>query len=205
METRKVTRIGVLVALAMVFSYVESLIPAFVPLPGVKIGLANVVVVFALYTLGFKEALGISITRVVLSALLFGSALSMVYSLAGAIFSLLMMVLFKRFFGTIAVSVIGAVSHNLAQVATACLILRSSVVAYYLPVLILTAVVSGTILGLVAAIVIERLEDGDSEVEAKEGLENVVETHSEGGDSEVEAKEGLEDVVETHSEEGGCR
>lgn len=124
METRKVAQIGVLVALAMVLSYVESLFPAFVAVPGVRIGLANIAVVFALYRLGFKEALGISLVRVVLSSLLFGSVLSMAYSASGAVLSLVMMAALKRtkLFGTVAVSVVGGVSHNLGQIAVACLI-----------------------------------------------------------------------------------
>lgn len=159
METRKIAQIGVLVALAMVLSYVESLFPAFVAVPGVRIGLANIAVVFALYRLGFKEALGISLFRVVLSSLLFGSLLSMAYSAAGAVLSLLMMALIKktRLFGTVAVSVVGGVSHNLGQIAIACLILQSRVVVYYIPVLILSGVAAGVVIGIISAVVIARL------------------------------------------------
>ena len=159
METRKIAQIGVLVALAMVLSYVESLFPAFVAVPGVRIGLANIAVVFALYRLGFKEALGISLFRVVLSSLLFGSLLSMAYSAAGAIISLLMMALIKktRLFGTVAVSVVGGVSHNLGQIAIACLILQSRAVVYYIPVLILSGVAAGVVIGIISAVVIARL------------------------------------------------
>ncbi len=159
MQTRKIAQIGTLVALAMVLSYVESLFPAFVAIPGVRIGLANIAVVFALYRLGFKEALGISLVRVVLSSLLFGSVLSMAYSAAGAVVSLLMMALIRRtgLFGTVAVSVVGGVSHNLGQIAVACLILQSRAVAYYIPVLILSGVVSGVVIGIVSSIVITRL------------------------------------------------
>ncbi len=161
METRKLARIGVLVALAMVLSYVESLFPAFIAVPGVRIGLANIAIVFALYTLGFKEALLISVVRVVLSALLFGSVLSLAYSLAGSILSLCVMAFLKRFFGTVAVSVAGGVSHNLGQIAVACLILQTRAIAYYLPVLILSGVAAGVVIGIVAAIVIDRLDGGE--------------------------------------------
>ncbi|MBO4393733.1 MAG: Gx transporter family protein [Spirochaetales bacterium] len=160
METRKITQIGVLVALAMVLSYVESLFPAFVAVPGVRIGLANIAVVFALYRIGFKEALGISLFRVVLSALLFGSLLSMAYSAAGAVLSLVMMALIKRtkLFGTVAVSVVGGVSHNLGQIAVACLILQTRAIAYYIPVLILSGVAAGVVIGIISAVVIARLD-----------------------------------------------
>ena len=88
METRKIARMGLLVALSMILSYVESLIPAFVAVPGVKVGLANIVVIFALYTLGPIEALTVSLLRVILSSFLFGSVLSLLYSLSGALLSL---------------------------------------------------------------------------------------------------------------------
>ena len=160
METRKVAQIGVLVSLAMVLSYVESLFPAFVAVPGVRIGLANIAIIFALYRLGFKEALGISLVRVVLSSLLFGSVLSMAYSAAGALLSLCVMALLKRtrLFGTVAVSVAGGVSHNLGQIGVACLILQTGALVYYVPVLILSGVAAGVVIGIVSAAVISRLD-----------------------------------------------
>ena len=164
METRKVAQIGVLVALAMVLSYVESLFPAFIAVPGVRIGLANIAVVLALYRLGFKEAKGISLVRVVLSSLLFGSVLSMAYSASGAVLSLVMMAILKRtkLFGTVAVSVVGGVSHNLGQIAVACLILQSRAIAYYIPILILSGIAAGVVIGLVSAVVLSRLEGEDT-------------------------------------------
>ena len=160
METRKIAQIGVLVSLAMVLSYLESLFPVFLAVPGIRIGLANIAIVFALYHLGFRAALGISVVRVVLSALLFGSVISMSYSLCGALISLAMMAILKRsgLFGTVAVSVVGGVSHNLGQIAVACLILQTKAIAYYIPVLILSGVVSGVVIGIVSAVVIARLE-----------------------------------------------
>ena len=160
METRRIAQIGVLVSLAMVLSYLESLFPVFLAVPGIRIGLANIAIVFALYHLGFRAALGISVVRVVLSALLFGSVISMSYSLCGALISLAMMAILKRsgLFGTVAVSVVGGVSHNLGQIAVACLILQTTAIAYYIPVLILSGVVSGVVIGIVSAVVIARLE-----------------------------------------------
>lgn len=160
METRRIAQIGVLVSLAMVLSYLESLFPVFLAVPGIRIGLANIAIVFALYHLGFRATLGISVVRVVLSALLFGSVISMSYSLCGALISLAMMAILKRsgLFGTVAVSVVGGVSHNLGQIAVACLILQTKAIAYYIPVLILSGVVSGVVIGIVSAVVIARLE-----------------------------------------------
>ena len=159
METRKVVHMGMLIALAMVLSFIESQIPAFIAVPGMKLGLANIAVVFALYSLGFREALGVSLIRVVLSAILFGSVVSGLYSAAGAILSLLGMALLKKsgFFGTVGVSVSGAVLHNLGQIGVACFILRTQALVYYLPFLILSAVVSGVVIGIIAAVLVERL------------------------------------------------
>ena len=159
METRKVVHMGMLIALAMVLSFIESQIPAFVAVPGMKLGLANIAIVFALYSLGFREALGVSLIRVVLSAILFGSVVSGLYSAAGAILSLLGMALLKRsgFFGTVGVSVSGAVLHNLGQIGIACFILRTQALVYYLPFLILSAVLSGVVIGIISAVLVERL------------------------------------------------
>lgn len=164
MQSRKISQIGVLAALAMVLSYVESLFPAFIAIPGIKIGLANIAVIFALYRLGFKEALGISVVRVVLSSLLFGSVLSLSYSLAGALISLVVMYILKctRLFGTVAVSVAGGVSHNLGQIGAACLILQTGAIVYYVPVLILSGVASGVVIGLVSSTVLARLGEEDT-------------------------------------------
>ena len=160
METRKVVHMGMLIALAMILSFIESQIPAFVAIPGMKIGLANIAIVYALYTLGFRSAITISLIRVALSALLFGSAVSGLYSLAGALISLLGMALLKKtgFFGVVGVSVSGAVLHNLGQIAVAWLILKTGALVYYLPFLLFSAVVGGVVIGLVAAIVIERVK-----------------------------------------------
>lgn len=159
METRKVVHMGMLIALAMVLSFIESQIPAFIAVPGLKLGLANIAVVFALYRLGFREALGVSLIRVVLSAILFGSVVSGLYSAAGAVLSLAGMALLKKtgFFGTVGVSVSGAVLHNLGQIGIACLILRTQALVYYLPFLILSAVAAGVVIGIVSAVLVERL------------------------------------------------
>ena len=162
METRKVVHMGMLIALAMILSFIESQIPAFIAIPGMKIGLANIAIVFALYTLGFRNALVVSLIRVVLSALLFGSVVSLAYSLAGALLSLAGMALLKKsaLFGVVGVSVSGAVLHNLGQIGIAWLILKTQALVYYLPFLLFSAVAGGVVIGIVAAVVIKRI-DGD--------------------------------------------
>lgn len=161
METRKIARMGLLVALSMILSYVESLIPAFVAVPGVKVGLANIVVIFALYTLGPIEALIVSLLRVILSSFLFGSVLSLLYSLSGALLSLSGMILMKKLkiFSTTVVSVTGGVLHNVGQILVACLVLETDVLLYYLPVLILSGTITGAVIGIIASLVIKRLEN----------------------------------------------
>ena len=166
METKRVVHMGMLIALAMILSFIESQIPAFIAIPGMKIGLANIAIVFALYTLGFRNALVVSLIRVVLSALLFGSVVSLAYSLAGALLSLAGMALLRKstLFGVVGVSVSGAVLHNLGQIGVAWLILKTQALVYYLPFLLFSAVAGGVVIGAVAAVVIKRIngdEDGE--------------------------------------------
>ena len=157
MKTKRITVMAMCVALAMILSYVESMIPS-PGIPGVKLGLANIVVVFALYKLGWKEAVGISLLRVFLVSLLFGHAASLMYSAAGAALSLLGMILLKKSdrLGSVAVSVLGGVLHNAGQILMAVVLMGSNVV-YYLPVLIVSGTIAGVGIGLVAAILVKRI------------------------------------------------
>ena len=144
MKTKKVTVMGLSVAVAMILSFVESQIPAFVAIPGVKMGLANIAVVFALYKLGWKEAAVISLIRVFLVSLLFGTGATLFYSVAGAVLSLLGMILLKAtgLFSTVAVSVTGGVLHNVGQIAMACYLLGTNKLSYYLPFLMLSGILA---------------------------------------------------------------
>ena len=160
MKTKKIAVLALSIALAMILSFVESQIPAFVAIPGVKIGLANIAVVFVLYKLGWKEAVLISLVRVFMVSVLFGTAVSLFYSVAGAALSLTGMVLLKRtgLFSTVAVSVTGGVLHNVGQILMACLLLETNVIVYYLPFLILSGVIAGVVIGVVAAIMVKRVQ-----------------------------------------------
>lgn len=160
MNTKKLTFLSVCVALAMILSYIESLIPPLVAVPGIKIGLANSVSLFILYAYGAREAACVSIIRVCLSAMLFGSSVSFIYSLSGAVLSLVGMIVLKRIpiFTILAVSVSGAVLHNAAQIICACLIMENASVAYYLPVLIISGTIAGIAIGTVSALLLKRLE-----------------------------------------------
>ena len=159
MKTKKLTVMALTTALAMILSFVESQIPAFVAVPGVKMGLANIAVVFALYKLGWKEAVGVSLIRVVLVSILFGTVASLFYSLAGAALSLLGMGLLKKTgrFTEIVVSVAGGVLHNIGQIAMACILLETDALKYYLPFLLVSGILAGVVIGVVSAILVRRI------------------------------------------------
>ena len=159
MKTQKLTVMALTTAIAMVLSFIESQIPAFVAIPGVKMGLPNIAIVYALYRLGWKEAAVISLIRVVLVSLLFGSAASFLYSFAGAVLSLLGMTLLKKTgkFTEIVVSVAGGVLHNIGQIAMASIILETDALRYYLPSLLVSGILAGVVIGLISGILIRRI------------------------------------------------
>ncbi len=160
MSTKKLTTLAVTVAVAMVLSFVESRIPAFVSIPGVKVGLANIAVIFALYKLGWREAAAVSVVRVFLVSLLFGSVVSLAYSIAGAVLSLAVMMLVKRIglFSELAVSVVGGITHNIGQILVAFLLLETEVVFYYLPFLLVTGIIAGIAVGAVSALLVRKIK-----------------------------------------------
>ena len=160
MKTKTVAFLSMCIALSMILSYFESLIPPLVAVPGVKVGLPNIVMVFMLYKIGWKETAVVSILRVVLVGLLFGTPLSMIYSLVGAALSLIGMIILKKtnLFAPVTVSVVGGILHNVGQIATACFVMDTAEIAYYLPVLLITGTVAGIIIGYVAGLILKRLE-----------------------------------------------
>ncbi|MBP5661324.1 MAG: Gx transporter family protein [Lachnospiraceae bacterium] len=146
---------GVLIALALVFSYVEHLIPIPTPVPGIKIGLANLVSLTGLFFLHPAQVFIILVSRILLAGLMFGNISTIIYSLAGGVVSFLVMYLFKRLkiFSALGISMLGGVFHNLAQLSVACIILSSTSLLMYLPVLIIAGVVSGLLIGTVTELV----------------------------------------------------
>lgn len=152
--------LGLCTALAMIFSFVESQIPTMLP-PGMKLGLPNIAIVFVLYRVGTKEAYGVNLTRILLTSLLFGSVLSLAYSMVGGMLSLTVMALMKRFskFSSVSVSVVGGLFHNIGQVAVAYFVTETvQLFSYYLPLLLVSGTVAGVVIGIVAGIAVERLE-----------------------------------------------
>lgn len=149
---KKVARIGVFVALAMIFSYIEVLIPFNFGIPGIKLGVANIVTVTSLYLFSTGEAFGISMIRILLMGVLFGNGLSLVYSLAGGLLSFLIMWIGKKtdWFSVMGVSIAGGVFHNVGQIVAAMLVLQNTVIVGYLPVLLIAGVLTGYLIGLLA-------------------------------------------------------
>ena len=160
MRNKKIATSALMIALAMILSFVESQIPSFFPIPGIKLGLANTAVIFALYRLSIKDAIVVSLIRVVVVSTLFGTSLTLAYSLSGAVLSLLIMVLLKKSdrFSIVGVSVAGGISHNIGQIIMAIILMHNSVISYYLPFLIISGIVTGVVIGLVSAKIVERVK-----------------------------------------------
>lgn len=161
---KKTAFCGLMLALALIASYVESLIPVPIPVPGIKLGVANSVVLILLYYTNAKTAWGIMVARVILSGFLFGSLSSILYSLSGAVLSLLIMTFVKKrnCFTMTGVSVAGGVSHNIGQMMMAFLVLESKAVWYYLPVLMISGCVTGCIIGILGKEIFKRVPREDA-------------------------------------------
>ena len=157
---KQIAEYGLMIALAMVLSYVEFLIPFSVGIPGVKLGLANIVVIFALYRLGIPQAFVISLLRVFLMTFMFGNAFALMYSLSGAILSLFVMVLLlktKRF-SPVGVGAAGGVAHNIGQILCAMVLLETNRLVYYLPVLFVSGTIAGVLIGIISGMLITRID-----------------------------------------------
>jgi len=151
METRrKAAYFGVFTALALIVTYVETLIPFYFGVPGVKLGLTNIVILCVLYFMGAKDAFLLSILRIVLGGFLFGSMYSIIYSLAGGLLSLAVMYLLKKSkgFSIAGVSMCGGITHNIGQLLVAVAVVDNFNLFYYLPVLLISGLVTGLLIGI---------------------------------------------------------
>ena len=157
----RVAYFGVFTALALMFSYIETMIPIQFGVPGIKLGLANIMIVIMLYKSSAKEALLLSIVRIMLSGFLFGNLSSILYSIAGGVLSLGIMTLLKKQggFSVIGVSVAGGVSHNVGQLIVAMLVVETYQVGYYFPVLLVAGVLTGLGTGVVSQEVLKRIRN----------------------------------------------
>lgn len=156
----RVAYFGVFTALALIFSYIETLIPVNFGIYGVKLGLANLIIVIALYKIGTGEAFLLSVVRVVLSGFLFGNYFSIIYSLAGGLLSLTVMSLLKKSdgFSVMGVSIAGGVFHNIGQLIVAMLVVETFSVVYYVPVLLIAGLLAGLVIGIAANEMLGRLK-----------------------------------------------
>ena len=162
-KTKTVATLGIATTLALVLSYVESLFPPlWAAVPAIKMGLPNIVIVFLLYRTSPKWAIAVSLLRVFLVAFLFGSAMTLAYSTAGALLSILTMMGLKhtQHFTPVGVSVAGAVMHNVGQILVAVWLLRTVEIGYYLIVLTITGTLAGILIGLLGSYVIKRTDSG---------------------------------------------
>ena len=150
---------GVMVALAFTFSYLESLIPFHFGIPGVKLGLANLVVVVALYVMKPQQAFAISLIRIFLASITFGNVYTLAYSLCGGLLSFAVMLAFRKSkLSIIGVSMLGGICHNIGQIIMAAIVMQTARIVYYLPVLLAAGLATGLLLGIVSKIVVNRFE-----------------------------------------------
>lgn len=164
-KIREMTLLGVLTSLALILSYVEAVLPPILTaVPGIKLGFPNILIIFILYRMGTVRAAAVSFVRILLVSLLFGTFLSFLYSMAGAVLSLAVMAIMKKtdLFSTVAVSVAGGVTHNLGQILVAVVLLKTPQIAYYMIVLSVTGIAAGLFIGLCGAILIKRVNFGKS-------------------------------------------
>ncbi|HJD48026.1 MAG TPA: Gx transporter family protein [Candidatus Mediterraneibacter norfolkensis] len=154
---------GVFTALALILSYVEILIPISFGVPGVKLGLANLIILIVLYKTDWREALLLSVVRIMLAGFIFGNMFSILYSLAGGVLSLAAMALLKRreSFSVVGVSIGGGVSHNIGQLLVAMIAVETYQVGYYLPVLLIAGVLTGFLIGIISGEVLKRIRQID--------------------------------------------
>lgn len=159
MKNSKLTFMSLFICLGLIFSYIELQIPYFLPVPGIKLGLANIVSVVVLYMYGLRESLIINILRILIINLLFGTILSFLYAIVGGTLSIFTMFFLKKVesFSKKFVSVMGGISHNLGQIFVAIMIIETKEIIYYLPIMIISACVSGFIIGLISDKIYEKM------------------------------------------------
>ncbi|MDD4370084.1 MAG: Gx transporter family protein [Anaerostipes sp.] len=157
--TKKIALNGLFVALALVVSYIEVLIPIPTGIPGIKIGLANGVIMVLIWLTTWKQALIVSVVRIVLAGLLFGNPVTIVYSLAGGILSLIIMILLKKTkaFSPVGISAAGGVGHNVGQLTIAVLLMENAKIYLYLPVLLVSGTITGVVIGVLAGTLITKI------------------------------------------------
>lgn len=159
-RTKKITFLGLAASCALILSYIEAMLPPiYAAVPGIKVGLPNIVILFLLYRFGVKEAAAVSFVRLVISMMLFGNPTMFIYSAAGAVLSLLLMFICKKtsLFSMVGVSVVGGIAHNLGQIFCAMLLLETAEIGYYMFVLAISGILAGIFIGLAGAFLLKKL------------------------------------------------
>ncbi|MDF2677694.1 MAG: heptaprenyl diphosphate synthase component [Bacillota bacterium] len=163
MKTKSITRLSILLTVALILGYFENLIPLNASIPGVKLGLSNTVLMYAIYMINIKDAFILMILKVILSGILFAGVSGAIYSFAGGLLSLIMMIVIKKVpdVSIIGVSVVGAVFHNVGQIAMASLVVENKYIFFYLPVLLISAVTTGVLTGIIAKYTLKALSSNN--------------------------------------------
>ena len=156
----KVAYFGVFLALTLIFGYIETLIPVNFGVPGIKLGLANLMLVIVIYKWNLKSGILLGISKVLLSNALFGNLSSMLFGLAGMFCSILLMGILKhrKRFGVVVISMIGGIAHNIGQIFMAALVLRTISIISYMPVLMIAGMITGICIGVLANSIIKRIK-----------------------------------------------
>lgn len=165
-KAKKIALLGVLTSVALVLSYLESVLPPiWAAVPGIKVGLPNVVIIFLLYKFGVKEAAIVSFIRLFVVALLFGNVMTLAYSFAGALLSIVLMAICKKIkvFSVVGTSIVGGVAHNLGQILVAIFLFDTVQIGYYMIVLAITGTIAGVFIGLAGALLLKRLNKKSKE------------------------------------------
>ena len=160
MKSSKVAFLGMFTAFAMILSYIESQIPVFVAVPGIKLGLPNIAIIVILYKMGWKEAATVSLIRVILSSVLFGTGMTLLYSLVGGALSLTAMILLKNIkaITSVTVSVIGGICHNIGQISVAIFLTNTDELIFYLPFLLISGTIAGVVIGLISGQTVNKMK-----------------------------------------------
>lgn len=158
MDTRKITRLGMLLALGLILAYIEHLIPVFIAIPGIKFGIANIITMYVLYNSGSRDAFILMLLRIAISGVLFNGLNQALFGLVGGLFCIAVMTILKRSdrFSVMGVSMTGAVFHNMGQLVTAYFIMNNAGILYYFPALCISGLISGLLVGYLSAVFIKR-------------------------------------------------
>lgn len=161
-KIKKIAFLGIVTSVALILAYIEAILPPiWTAVPGIKVGLPNLIIIFVLYKLGFKSAVVVSGVRLIIVSMLFGNAMTLAYSVAGAVLSLALMGILKKIdmFSTVGVSIVGAVAHNLGQIIVAIFLFDTVQIGYYMVVLAITGTLAGVFIGIGSNLILKRTEN----------------------------------------------